>query len=55
MNFYEENYFDKDVWRYVRSETDSTFIVPIGLHYLNFIHNRDDYSFLLGIVNNNIN
>lgn len=55
MNFYEENYLDKDVWRYVRSETDSTFIVPIGLHYLNFIQNKDDYSFLLGIVDNNIN
>lgn len=55
MIFYEENYFDKDVCRYVHSESDSTFISPIGLHYLNFEQKNNDCSFLLGIVNNNIN
>lgn len=55
INFYEENYFDKDVLKYVRSESDDTFVTPIGLHYLNFEQNNDNYSFLLGVVDNNIN
>ena len=54
MNFYDENYWDKDVWKYVVSDVDSTFESPIGLHYLNFNYTTN-YSFLLGIVDNKIN
>lgn len=53
-NFYEENYFDKSEWCYITNEDESTFLKPLGLHYLCFDNGNKDYSFLLGIVKNNI-
>lgn len=53
-SFYQENYLDKDVWQYVYTQNNSSFISPLGLHYLAFDYYRDEYNFLLGIVDNNV-
>ena len=56
-NFIRENYLDEDTWQYVRDENvNSLYPTLLGMHYLNLdnsINNRA-YSFLLGIVDNNI-
>lgn len=56
-NFFKNNYFDMSVWEYVYDE-NSNFLypTPLGMHYLNYDNpsNNKEYSFLLGIVDNNI-
>lgn len=53
--FLYENYFDEEEYRYVNDEFNTTpFDVPLGMHYLSFNFNCNEYSFLLGIVKNNI-
>lgn len=54
MTFYQENYLDEDVWQYVFSRVNSPYVSPIGLHYLSFDYSNNNYSFLLGIVDNYI-
>lgn len=55
MSFYENNYLDNDTWNYViNEEMVSCFCSPIGLRYLSFDYDAEDYNFLLGVVNNNI-
>ena len=55
--FFKNNYLDKEVWKYVYDEKDNTiYPTPLGMYYLNFDNpiNNKNYSFLLGIVENNI-
>lgn len=53
-DFFRNNYLDKKLFKYV-SVRDSYFACPLGLHYLEFNSSDSmlDYSYLLGIVNNN--
>lgn len=56
-NFIRENYLDEDTWQYVRDENvNSLYPTLLGMHYLNLDNsiNKRAYSFLLGIVDNNI-
>ena len=55
--FLKNNYLDKEVWKYVYDEKANTiYPTPLGMNYLNFDNpiNNKNYSFLLGIVENNI-
>lgn len=55
--FLENNYLDKEVWEYVHDENASSlFPTLLGMNYLstNSPLNNKKYSFLLGIVDNNI-
>lgn len=55
--FFRENYLDKELWEYVYDK-DAWILnpPPLGMHYINFEspRNGESYSFLLGVVNNNI-
>lgn len=50
--FLYDNYFDLEESHYVFDKGSSS--VPLGLHYLHFNFINDRYSFLLGVVKNNI-
>lgn len=52
MNFYNENYLDKEDWQYVSNQ--DSWGTPFGLRYLSFRNQNLNYSFLLGLVKNNI-
>ena len=55
--FLENNYLDKEVWEYVHDENaNSLYPTLLGMNYLNINSplNNKEYSFLLGIVDNNI-
>jgi len=55
--FLEDNYLDKEEWEYVHDENaNSLYPTLLGMNYLNINSpiNDKEYSFLLGIVNNNI-
>ena len=55
--FLEKNYLDKEVWEYVHDENaNSLYPTLLGMNYLNINSplNNKEYSFLLGIVDNNI-
>ncbi len=55
--FLEDNYLDKEEWEYVHDENaNSLYPTLLGMHYLNINSpiNDKEYSFLLGIVDNNI-
>lgn len=57
-SFLEQNYLDKNEWEYVYDENaDNIYPTLLGMTYLNFNNtiNNKSYSFLLGVVNNNIN
>lgn len=52
--FFQKNYFDDNSYEYVSDEGNKFQPnVPLGLHYLSYDFNNN-YSFLLGIVNNKI-
>ena len=53
--FYRENYLDSNSWKYVAIRYNY-YASPLGLHYLTLDAHSSilDYSYLLGIVNNNI-
>lgn len=56
--FFDNNYLDKELWKYVLDTNASKlFQNPLGMYYLSFNSpiNEKKYKFLLGIVNNNIN
>ena len=56
-SFLENNYLDREVWEYVHDENASSiFPTLLGMNYLstNSPLNNKKYSFLLGIVDNNI-
>ena len=56
--FFEQNYLDKNGWEYVCDDAASNvYPTLLGMSYLNFNNslNNKEYSFLLGVVNNNIN
>ena len=53
-SFYEDNYFDKNLWEYVSDKRESVIYSPIGLKYLSLDCYSDKYNYLLGIVDNNI-
>ena len=55
--FLEDNYLDKEEWEYVHDENaNSLYPTLLGMNYLNINSpiNDKEYSFLLGIVDNNI-
>ena len=55
--FLENNYLDREVWEYVHDKNASSiFPTLLGMNYLstNSSMNNKEYSFLLGIVDNNI-
>lgn len=57
--FFNENYWDKDVCEYVCNKDDvNIYPTLLGMHFLNLNDSINDktyrYSFLLGIVDNNI-
>ena len=55
--FLEDNYLDKEEWEYVHDENaNSLYPTLLGMNYLNINSpiNDKESSFLLGIVNNNI-
>lgn len=55
--FLENNYLDKGVWEYVLDENaNSLYPTLLGMNYLNINSpiNDKEYSFLLGIIDNNI-
>lgn len=55
--FLKNNYFDYELWEYVHDKNaNRVFPTLLGMHYLNVYSpiNGKDYSFLLGVVNNNI-
>ena len=55
--FLENNYLDKEEWEYVHDENaNSLYPTLLGMNYLNINNpiNDKEYSFLLGIVDNNI-
>lgn len=55
MDFYDDNYLDKDNWQYVHGKRNNSYMVlPLGLRYLSFNSNNCNCNFLLGLVNNNI-
>lgn len=58
-DFFYENYFDKNICQYVCDDSDSSYPILLGMHYLNLhdsISNKIyKYSYLLGIADNNIN
>ena len=57
-NFFDNNYYDKRVCEYVHDQNATSWCPTLlGMHYLNFESSRyenQQYSFLLGIVNNSI-
>lgn len=54
--FYQSNYLDFDEWQYVIDDDKTNYYSsPLGLHYLRLDYNKEDYKFLIGVVNNNIN
>ena len=56
-SFLEDNYLDKEEWEYVHDENaNSLYPTLLGMNYLNInsLINDKEYSFLLGIVDNNI-
>ena len=56
-SFLEDNYLDKEEWKYVHDENaNSLYPTLLGMNYLNINSpiNDKEYSFLLGIVDNNI-
>ena len=55
-NFYDDNYLDRDIWKYVVDQNKNSFYCsPIGLRYLKIDNNDINCKFLIGVVNNNIN
>ena len=53
--FFKKNYYDAIEHEYVCTESDTyKRDMPLGLYYLSFKFINNDYSFLLGIVNNRI-
>lgn len=57
-SFLEQNYLDKNGWEYVYDDgANNIYPILLGMTYLNFNStiNNKSYSFLLGVVNNNIN
>lgn len=53
--FYQNNYLDYDEWKYVIDDDRSSYYQsPLGLRYLRFDYNSENYKFLLGVVDNNI-
>ena len=55
--FLENNYLDREVWEYVHDKNaNSLYPTLLGMNYLNIYSplNDKEYSFLLGIVKNNI-
>lgn len=56
-SFLEDNYLDKEEWEYVHDDNaNSLYPTLLGMNYLNINSpiNDKEYSFLLGIVDNNI-
>ena len=51
-NFLKENYYDGEFNKNVYWEPDG-FMAPFGLYYLDFITSSDDFSYMLGLVDNN--
>ena len=55
--FFDENYYDKEVWKYVLDKNaTSLYPTPLGMYYLNLNNpmNLKKHNFFLGVVNNNI-
>lgn len=53
--FFKNNYYDETEHEYVSTESDTyRKDMPLGLYYLSFKFINNDYSFLLGVVNNRI-
>lgn len=55
--FFETNYLDKDLWKFVQDEeVVSINPVPLGMKYLSFYSPQvePNHSFLLGVADNNI-
>ena len=55
--FIQNNYFDTEYMQYVHSKKENSIPSLFGLTYLNFKSSemKNDYSFILGITDNNIN
>ena len=53
--FFKNNYYDEIEHEYVSTERDTyRKEMPLGLYCLSFKFINNDYSFLLGVVNNRI-
>lgn len=51
FEFLKENYYDDECNKYVYWEPDG-FMAPFGLYYLDLITSSNDFSYMLGLVDN---